>query len=251
MAKRTQILLFAVAVLFALVAAWLVMQILSKDRQAHAVKTVGLVTVTHRLGPHEVVQANDVKIVQVPANSAPLNAVTSASKVIGQYTAGDWFMGQTVLANMVTSSASDASFPLKIPSGDRAYTLASDSIVGVDHLISTGDYVDVLVTYTGADSGKHKGKPIAKTVLQNVQVLYVDNAPAVQTTATASGQNSSGTGSAKGSKSSGGVDTITLALKPEDAEKLDYARTFGQVQLILRNPSDTDIQTLAPVDQQP
>lgn len=265
MAKRTQLLLLLVAILFALVAAWLVTQILAKEKQTHAIKTVAVVQVTQNVGPHQVIQSNDVKVVGIPATAAPLNAVTSTNKLIGQYTAGDWFAGQTVLTDMVTSSASNASFPLQIPQGERAYTLADDSIVGVDHLISAGDHVDVLVTYS-SQNGAAKSQPVAKTLLQNVLVLYVDNAPAVQSVATASSNGSSGgsngasgtsssssaSSSSSSSKSSpGGVDTITLALKPEDAQKLDYARTFGQVQLVLRNPNDTDTTVVPATNQQP
>ncbi|QSO48171.1 Flp pilus assembly protein CpaB [Alicyclobacillus mengziensis] len=250
MAKRTQLLLLMVAILLGLVAAWLVSGMLNKVKQAHAEPTVSVVTVTHQLGGHQVVLAQDVKVTQIPAPALPAGAVTNPNKVIGHYTAGDWFVGQTVLADMVTSSASNAAFPLTIPVGDRAYTLADDPIIGVDHLISAGDHVDVLVTYGKADSG-NKGQPVAKTVLQNVLVLYVDNPPVVQTTASVSSSGKSGTGSGSASSSPGGVDSITLALSPVDAQKLDYARTFGQVQLILRNPKDTGINTVAPTTHQP
>jgi pilus assembly protein CpaB len=237
---------------------------------------VSIITVTKRLAAHTVVESTDLKVTQVPATSVPAGAVTSEADAAGHYTAGDWFPGQTVLADMVTSNASDASFPLRIPAGKRAYTMASDSVIGVDHLISVGDHVDVLVSYQSADPGDKK--PIVKTVLQNVEVLYVDNAPLVQTTATvsqagavstsggksggqataSSGSTSSssaasaaGGGGASASATHSGVDTITLALTPDDAQKLDYARTFGQVQLVLRGPSDSDSNQLDPTTGQP
>jgi pilus assembly protein CpaB len=251
MAKRTQLLLLIVAVLLALIAAWLVTGMLNKVKQAHAEPTVSVVTVTQSLSGHQVILAQDVKVSKMLASALPADAVTNPDKVIGQYTAGDWFVGQTVLSDMVTNTVSNAAFPLNIPLGYRAYTLADDSIIGVDHLISVGDRVDVLVTYGKADSG-NKGQPVAKTVLQDVLVLHVDNPPAAGNSASVSSSSKSGSGpGASSSSSSGGVDSITLALLPDEAQKLDYARTFGQVQLILRNPKDANVNPVAATTNQP
>jgi len=78
-----------------------------------------------------------------------------------------------------------------------------------------GNYVDVLVsTKDNAD------KPISKIVLERILVLSIaqqtqrdDTAPRV-------------------------VDAVTLEVSPEQAERLDLARSIGALSLVLRNQVD-------------
>jgi len=249
LARRTQWLLVGVAVLFGLIASLLVTSSLKRLNQAHLQPTVSVVVVTQRLRGHQLIDAHDVAVKQFPKNAVPPEALATVDQVVGRFTAGDWFVGDPVLSGMVIAKVSTAGFPLSIPRGERAFTIPDDPVVGVDHLVSAGDHVDVLVTYTPA---KHKGTPEVDTVLQSVLVLYVDNTPQPSTSATAS-SSSTGSGVTGGSTASRTptADTITLALTPDQAQVLDYARTYGQIQLVLRNPADTNSESLTPTTNLP
>lgn len=252
LARKTQWLLIAVAILFGLIASLLVTSSLKRMHQANAQRTVSVVVATHRLSAHQVIDASDVAVKQFPNNAVPPGALTNPAQVVGRFTAGDWFAGDPVLGGMVTAQSSPVNFPLRIPRGERAFTIPDDPVVGVDHLVSQGDHVDVLVTYKPP---QNKANPEVETVLQSVLVLYVDNTPLPNATVTvvSSGSSSTSSGSSGSTASSRTqtADTITLALTPEQSQVLDYARTYGQIQLVLRNPTDTSSQVLTPTTNLP
>lgn len=239
MLKRSNLALLSIAMLLALATAFAVSQQLTKveaNRTSEA--TVSVVVVAKEIDPHTVVSADDVKLEKVPASTATAGVAKQLSDVVGKYSASQWFPGQIVLTQMVTDSSQPAAFPLKIPQGYRAYTMANDAVTGVDHLVSVGDHVDVIVT-----SSQPK---LTRVILQNILVLNVDNAPAAEpskvmvngTTSTSSNNTSSSNASSKT------VDTLTLAIRPEDLTLIDYSKTFGQLHIALRNPHDTDTPTL-------
>jgi pilus assembly protein CpaB len=83
-----------------------------------------------------------------------------------------------------------------------------------------GNYVDVMVNAQQDKDRGEEGKQISKTVLERVLVLAVaqeagrdDTKPKV-------------------------VSAVTLELSPDDAEKLDLARSVGSLSLVLRNQVD-------------
>jgi pilus assembly protein CpaB len=84
-----------------------------------------------------------------------------------------------------------------------------------------GTRVDVLVT--GNPTGS--GEPQTTTVLQDVTVLATGQR--TERSATGEPQNAS---------------VVTLSVSPEDSEKLALASQEGRIQLVLRNPLDTNQQ---------
>lgn len=129
----------------------------------------------------------------------------------------------------------------------RAVTIGVDSIKGVAGLIKPGDYVDVVGTFAVDDPaarsgarGNNNAAPasvswkgandagrVTKTVyiLQAAYVLAIDN----RTFEVDYGE-------ARKSP----YRTVTLQVTPDDALRLIDATDKGKVQLILRNPSDTE-----------
>jgi pilus assembly protein CpaB len=102
--------------------------------------------------------------------------------------------------------------------GKRAFTIRVNEVVGVGGFIVPDARVDVILT-TSPPVGTEK---ISKIVLENMQVLAVgqiveqkDNKPIT-------------------------VNTVTLSVTPEEAEKLALAGNDGVIQLVLRNFMDTD-----------
>ncbi|MCL6454811.1 MAG: Flp pilus assembly protein CpaB [Alicyclobacillus sp.] len=252
MARRTQWLLLAVAILLGWLASVLIVASLKHAEQRDRQPTAPVVFVAKRLAGHQLIDASDVTVKAMPRDAVPPGAMSSVSQVVGRLTAGDWFAGEPVLSSMLVTSASQAGFSLAIPAGERAFTLPDDPVSGVDHLISPGDHVDVVVTYTDATSKQLR----VVTVLQDVLVLYVDETPQpAETTAAAesTGGANGSTGAAVGNPGTRTqpTDTITLALTPEQVQTLAYAHGAGEIQLVLRNPADTNTETLAPLQHMP
>ena len=107
-----------------------------------------------------------------------------------------------------------------IAAGKRAMTVRVNDVVGVAGFALPGNYVDVMVNAQQQDRSRGEQNPISLTVLEQVLVLAVaqeserdDTKPKV-------------------------VSAVTLELSPEDAEKLDLARSVGTLSLVLRNQTD-------------
>jgi pilus assembly protein CpaB len=99
----------------------------------------------------------------------------------------------------------------------RAFSIKVNEVVGVGGFIVPDSRVDVVVTTTPSQSSPEK---IAKIVLEDIRVLAVgqvieqkENKPVT-------------------------VNTVTLALTPEDAEKLALAGNDGIIQLVMRSFAD-------------
>lgn len=108
---------------------------------------------------------------------------------------------------------------VRVPPGKRAIAIAASEIIAVGGMIKPGDYVDVLGTYRDPD-GKVE---ITQMILQDAPVLAVNI-----------GQTDSST--PEGAKTS-----MTLAVAPEDTERLTAAAVAGQLRVSLRSPADTEV----------
>lgn len=237
MTKRSNLILLALAMLLALFTTFVVVSRLSdwKSTQGNGEK-VSVVVVDKPIKAHSVVSASDVSVQSVSKDAIQTGAIASLDKVVGHFAASDWFAGQQVIPAMVLDDKQLSAFPLQIQQGDRAYTIADDAVTGVDHLLSPGDSVDILVTY--------EDKKMAAILLQNIPVLHVDNLPVQGNQATVNSTSSAQSASAP---ATGGVDTLTVEVTPEQAIQLEYARSFGKLHIMLRNPKDTDTSSVAPV----
>jgi pilus assembly protein CpaB len=103
-----------------------------------------------------------------------------------------------------------------IPQGMRAVSVRVNDVVSVAGFVQPGTRVDVLAT--GGEGGNGRQ---TTTVLENVLVLAVGksldrNVSDAQT-----------------------APVITLAVSPDDAQKLALVSQEGRIQLSLRNPVDT------------
>jgi len=123
--------------------------------------------------------------------------------------------GETILESMLVPLATSDDLSNDIPLGKRAFTIAINEISGVGGFASPGNYVDVIVSAKDA-----AGMPISKTVVERVKVMAVAQARSITDTAPKLGTN------------------VTLEVTPDQAQKLDVARSLGTLSLVLRNRAD-------------
>ena len=110
-----------------------------------------------------------------------------------------------------------------VAEGKRAMTVRVNDVIGVAGFALPGNFVDILVS-TQKDSNKagKKDLSISKLILQRILVLAV---------AQEAGQNDTRPRV---------VNAVTLEVTPGQAEKLDLARSVGQLSLVLRNQGDLE-----------
>jgi pilus assembly protein CpaB len=128
--------------------------------------------------------------------------------------------GEAVLERKLAPSGTQGGLSAVIAEGKRAMTVRVNDVVGVAGFALPGNYVDVLVNAQRETGKGQPSKPISITVLDHVLVLAV--------------AQEAGRDETKPKV----VSAVTLELTPQDAEKLDLARSVGALSLVLRNQLD-------------
>ena len=123
----------------------------------------------------------------------------------------------------VASLEAGAGLPPVIPEGMRAISVKVNEVVGVAGFVVPGTIVDVLVTVRPTNGPQDE--PMTRTVVSKVQVL---------TAGTKYDQEKSKNGEPIP------TSVVTLAVLPEDAERIALAGNEGKITLALRNPLDID-----------
>jgi len=141
---------------------------------------------------------------------------------------------------------------ITVPAGKRAFPIQVNELTGVLNLLDVGDNIDLIISLRGdafpvvqvlADgsvtvvSGINPLSIKLPLLLQDVQIIGVLDAPAP---APAEGQAGAPVASAKPAIT-GANKLLVLAVTPQQAEVLLFARTTGTLDAILRPPSDAGL----------
>jgi pilus assembly protein CpaB len=164
-----------------------------------------------------------VRVADWPIGSVPAGAVSDASKIIDRVILINLQRGEPVLDSKLAPEGAKAGLSAIVAKGKRAITVKVNEVVGVAGFALPGNYVDVMVnTQDEAAKGADKDNSLSKIVLERILVLAV-----AQETSTDANKPKV-------------VSAVTLEVTPEEAEKLDLARSVGNLSLVLRNQVDQD-----------
>jgi pilus assembly protein CpaB len=129
--------------------------------------------------------------------------------------------GEPILDSKLAPRGTKGGLSAVIGTGKRAITVRVNEVSGVAGFSLPGNYVDLMV-----NTNDEREKPISKIVLEKILVLAV-------------AQESS-----RDETKPKVVNAVTLEVTPEQAERLDLARSVGTLSLALRNQVDhEDIAT--------
>jgi len=152
----------------------------------------------------------------------PKGAVTVKDAVLGRGVLSQMYRGEPVLDNRLAPVGSGGGLAATIRHGMRACAVRVDDVVGVGGFVLPGMHVDVLVNGSAPGQAGAAG-PKVKTLLQNIEVL------------------SAGSDIQKDTEGKPvQVQVVNLLVTPEQAELLSLASNQTKIQLVLRNPLDTD-----------
>lgn len=157
--------------------------------------------------------------VQSPVQTAPVGAYLSIDSVVGRVTRVAVYNGEAIVPGRLAPVGSGPGLELKIPPGQRAMAVRINDVAGISGLLQPNSRVDVLVTIRDDNSATQ----VAKLFMSNMLVLSVGT----DLQRDASGKPISAT-------------TVTLAVTPQDAERLAIAMNTGSIQLVLRGYGETD-----------
>jgi pilus assembly protein CpaB len=218
MRSTRALIMMVAAVIAGLIAVVLASQWISRQSQFGASKVVVLgadIQLGSRLTPEM------LKLVDWPTGSVPTGAFTDPKNLDGRVVKTSLQRGEPVLESKLAPVGTKGGLSSVVTEGKRAITVRVNDVIGVAGFALPGNYVDIMVS-TQQDTPKSDGRDntIAKIVLERILVLAV-------------AQESS-----RDETKPKVVNAVTLEVTPEEAEKLDVARSVGTLSLVLRNQID-------------
>jgi pilus assembly protein CpaB len=167
-------------------------------------------------------RADDLRVVQWPANAVPAGAFGNPSELAGRGLIMPVIQNEPILPMKLASKEAGAGLPPVIPSGMRAVSVRVNEVIGVAGYVLPGTRVDVIATQSPT---KNPEDVTSKVVITNAQVLAAG---------TKLEQNEKGKPMP--------VNVVTLLVSPEESERLALSGE-GRLQLALRNPLDSSAPT--------
>ncbi|MEC5409757.1 Flp pilus assembly protein CpaB [Paraburkholderia sp. MPAMCS5] len=183
-----------------------------------AVTPVAVATAEVSLG--QPLNPSMIRTVNWPTASVPPGAFKDPKALDGRVVRTSLEPGEPVIESKLAPQGTKGGLSAVIGEGKRAITVRVNDVVGVAGFALPGNYVDVIVNTQEPDAKNDPQQSISKIVLEKILVLAVaqqvsrdDTQPKV-------------------------VNAVTLEVTPDQAEKLDLARSVGSLSLVLRNQID-------------
>jgi len=221
---RRFVLILGLALVIGLVTGSVVYRAITERFEAEAMvqptKEIAVAAANISLG--ETLTRQHVKLISWPKDSVPAGSLGNVAEVEGRVALTSIVVGEPLLDSRLAPklAGSGGILPMLVPENLRGVTIKVDDAVRESGFVSPNSRVDVVVSIAeGQGSAERRGK----VILQNVPVL-------------AAGQSVE----MRGNKPVP-ITTVTLALTPEQAERLALAQTEGRLMLATRNLGDDRI----------
>ena len=193
-------------------------------------ETVEILVAKSDLGLGQSVKAEDLQWQNWPAASASSSFITRASKadavkeITGSIVRAPFIAGEPIREQKLVKADGSGFMAAILPSGFRAISTEISPETGAGGFILPNDRVDVILSKREKNPDRN-GPDVsnAEIILTNVRVLAIDQAP----------KEKEGINAMVGK-------TVTLELKPEQAETLARARQGGSLTLALRSIADVN-----------
>ena len=162
-----------------------------------------------------------LQMVDWPSASMPPGAIQNINDLDGRVMKTNVMRGEPVLEAKLAPQGTKGGLSAVIGEGKRAITVRVNDVIGVAGFALPGNYVDIIVN-TQRESGdaQSRDKNISKIVLERILVLAVAQEVSRDETRPKV------------------VNAVTLEVTPDQAEKIDLARSVGTLSLVLRNQVD-------------
>ena len=164
------------------------------------------------------------KVQAFPAKYVQPKAIGEIDVVLGQIASGPISENEQLMANKLLRS-NEAGLAWKVSKGSRAVAMNVNEVSAVGGHIRPRNFVDVLGTFDFGENDKVEMRTI--TLFQNVWVLAVGSDLGQPVVVSDDSRSGGANVKMKGF-------TISLALPPQDAQKLVLAQSIGELTLTLR-----------------
>jgi pilus assembly protein CpaB len=185
-------------------------------------RTEAVLVASHDIPARAAATSDLFSIQQRDVGQVDSDAISDAKDLAGTYTLVAIPAGGVATHSKI-GLASAATLPARLPIGMRAASISIDNVKGVAGLITPGDRVDVIAV-PSAVAGE---TPRGLAILRGVLVLAMGSN--VETVTSAPGPLSVPAPS---------LSTVTLALTPDQVDRLTGADLTATLRLALRNPKE-------------
>jgi pilus assembly protein CpaB len=183
------------------------------------VPTVQVAVAARALPVGTLLTKDDVKMATWPAANPIPGAFAAPDAVVGRGVVAPLEQNDPITESKLAPREAGAGLPPTIAVGMRALSLSVNEVVGVAGFVVPGTHVDVLVTVN------QQSDTMTRAVVSNLLVM------------------AAGTRYDQGQTRDGKpipTSVVTLAVTPEDAERIALAAAAGRIVLALRNPLDNE-----------
>jgi Flp pilus assembly protein CpaB len=191
------------------------------------------------------ITADQVTTQVLPIDAREAGSYEDTSQVIGKVVRAPVSTGQQITG--ATFGSTGQVLDIVCPVGLVCMAVEVDQVTGVGTVIKTGDYVDMVVGFTGEkfpvvtlDPQTDSANVVAglngtsvKALLQGMQVLGTLLPPAEQQAEEQEGEEGDG-----GTALTGQQQIVILGVTTQQAEVIKFAQLDGSISLVLRSPDD-------------
>jgi pilus assembly protein CpaB len=208
------------AVILGLIAIYLIWN-LERKREMQAKKYwTQVVVAVQDIPARSKITREMVTLTSYPKELIAAGAITDPKQVEGRLTLTRIRTKDQIRSSDLAGEGQNNGLVYEIPTGMRAIAIQAGEVMAVGTAVKPGDRVDILATYTDPNTRQET----TQMILQNVLVLAVNK-----------GETDSQ------SKGGGANSSMTLAVKPEEAELLTAADRAGALRVALRGVQDKTI----------
>ena len=219
---RRLLIVLGFAAALGLAASVIVYQVVVRAASAATDAAVNVVVAAVDMGLAETITDHHVKVVRWPRASVPAGALHSVAEADGRVVRSSIVAGEVLLDTKLAPHLSGRGgvMPMLVPEGRRGVTIRVDEAIEKSGFILPNSRVDILVSMSKDGAQQDR---IAKMILQDVPVLAAGQAVEMRDNKPVP------------------VTTVTLALTPQEAERLALAQSQGKLTLAMRNLRDDKI----------
>lgn len=213
--------ILAIAFVIAAMCSYFVYRVASVQRKPVGPVMTKIIVPAHDLEIGSLIKDTDLTT-GTWAGAVPKGVLVAKETIVGRGVVAQLYQGEPIFDNRLAPAGSGGGLAATIRPGMRACAVRVNDVVGVAGFVLPGMRVDVLIAGTGPGTSPTDG-PRVKTLLQNIEVL-------------SAGTNIQKDNDGKPIQ----VPVVNLLVTPEQAETLSLASNETRIQLVLRNPLDTD-----------
>lgn len=222
--NRRLVAVFAFALVVAAATSFLVYRVIMQhvNTPVKTAPAAKLVTAAHDLQVGVLIHDQDLQEVAW-GGPIPTDAIKTRAEAVGRGVVATIYRNEPILNERLAPKGAGAGLAATIPIGKRAVALRVNEVIGLAGFVLPGMRVDVVISGTVPSMSNAWRGTLARTILQNIEVLSagqkvqksVDGKPEI-------------------------AQVVNLLVTPDQAEALSLASTEEKVQLVLRNPLDTE-----------